>query len=250
MQRLLTPSNNMERQAKKIDIRFKLLNREAALVSSLLSNGLADFRNISKGNGYYYQAFYSISIGLERLLKLLILSKSRVNSVKAFNHDIKKLFSEVGIVFGKDSIEQSIINFLHEFASKNRYLIPDILYSNDLTQISKEPIVFFSGEVLNKIIQMHQPRRIFVPPSDFPVDVFHIAEDFSEVTNLQHVMINSQLIEYASKYLVMYTGRILQPILDELYKIEGSEYGNPYFSEGFVYLHQDDSYFKARKTYK
>ncbi len=234
----------------KIDIRFKLLNREAALVSSLLSNGLADFRSISKGNGYYYQAFYSISIGLERLLKLLVLSKNKNNSVKAFNHDIKKLFSELNVTFKKDSIEQLIVNFLHDFASKNRYLIPDILNSNDLSQIDKEPVTFFHSEVLNKIIEIHQPRRIFVPPSDFPADVFHIAEDFSEVTNLQDMVVRSQLTEYASKYLVMYTGRILQPILDELYKFEGPEYGNPYFSEGFVYLHQDDSYFKTRKTYK
>lgn len=44
---------------EKTDIKFKLLNREASLVSSLLSNGLADFRNISKCNGHYYQGFYS-----------------------------------------------------------------------------------------------------------------------------------------------------------------------------------------------
>lgn len=240
----------MNQKIKKIDIRFKLLNREASLVTSLLSNGLADFRSISKGNGYYYQAFYSISIGLERLLKLLILSKSKKNSVKTFNHDIKKLFSVVSISFDKDSIEQSIINFLQYFASKNRYLIPDILNSNDLSQISKEPITFFYNEVLNKIIKVHQPRRVFVPPSDFPADVFHVAEDFSEVTNFQDMIVRGQLTEYASKYLVMYSGRILQPILNELYRIEGPKYGNPYFSEGFVYLHQNDSYFKTRKTYK
>lgn len=240
----------VDKQTEKIDIRFKLLNREASLVSSLLSNGLADLRNISKGDGYYYQGFYSTSIGLERLLKLLILSKNQNKSVRTFNHNIKKLFSEVNISFDKDSIEQSIIDFLNDFALKNRYLIPDIINSKDISQVNNEPILFFYNGILSKILKIHRPRKVFIPPTDFSASVFHISEDFSEITDFQDMAIKGQLIEYASKYLVMYAGRILQPIFNELYKIEGSQYGNPHFSEGFAYLHQGDSYFKTRKTYK
>lgn len=243
-------TNWQAKKIKTVDIRFKLLNREASLVSNLLSNGLADFRKILKGDGYYYQGFYSISIGLERLLKLLILAKNLNKSVKTFNHNIKNLFLEVNISFKKDSIEQSIIDFLDDFALQNRYRIPDIVNSSDLSQINKEPVISFYNKVLNKIIKEHHLRQVFIPPTGLPVSVFHIAEDLSEITNSQEIMIKNQVINFSSKYLVMYTGRIFQPIFERLYKIEGAENNNPYFSEHFTRLRQDDSYFKTRKTFK
>lgn len=237
-------------QTKKNDIRFKLLNRESFLISSLISNGLHDFRNISKGDGYYYQGFYSISIGLERLLKLIILTKETNKEVRKFNHNIKEIFLELNISFDKYSIEQAIIDFLNDFSSKDRYTIPDMINSRDLSQLKKEPVMSFYNRVLIKIIRIHKPRKVFVPPDCPQIHVFHTVENFSEITDLQDLVNRHQLIEYASKYLVMYTGRILQLLLDELYKTEGPEYSNPYFNEHFVYLHQDDSYFKSRKTYK
>jgi len=62
-------------------------------------------------------------------------------------------------------------------------------------------------------------------------------------------MIKSQLIEFASKYLVVYVDRILRIIITELNKYEGNEHNNPYFSEHFLYLNQDDSFFKRRTTF-
>lgn len=48
----------------------RILANEAALTASLLGNGLNSLRRADMYNkGLYYQAFFSLSIGIERLLK-------------------------------------------------------------------------------------------------------------------------------------------------------------------------------------
>ncbi|MCK9544325.1 MAG: hypothetical protein M0R03_20080 [Novosphingobium sp.] len=60
-----------------MDQRCKLLNREDALVAGLLTDGLFNLRRINLGDYKYYAAFYNLSIGLERLLKLLFFERQR-----------------------------------------------------------------------------------------------------------------------------------------------------------------------------
>ena len=51
------------------------LSNEASLTASLLGNGLNALRKADLYNkGLYYQAFFSLSIGIERLLKIIVIT--------------------------------------------------------------------------------------------------------------------------------------------------------------------------------
>lgn len=115
---------------------FRLLQKEAFLSNSCILSG---FNFLIKGNfidtylGAYYAAFFHLTIGIERLLKLVYVSdymmKNRMNfpsekEIKKFGHKIDVLIKECGnicITYGVnnkilDNIDENIITFLTSFA--------------------------------------------------------------------------------------------------------------------------------------
>lgn len=100
----------------------RLLANEASLTSSLLGNGLNALRKASIYNkGLYYQAFFSLSIGVERLLKIIIITQYRSEhngdfpvdiDMKKIGHNLIKLCQYTGIQFKKDCIHEKIVIFL------------------------------------------------------------------------------------------------------------------------------------------
>ena len=67
------------------------LANEANLTASLLGNGLNALRKADLYHkGLYYQAFFSLSIGIERLLKIIIINEYRVNLIGFLNDFAKR----------------------------------------------------------------------------------------------------------------------------------------------------------------
>lgn len=236
---------------QKIDIRFKLLNREAELSSGLIASGLSDFQKITKADSFYYEAFYSFSLGIERLLKLLLVVEKGENKLKSIGHDINKLFEEVNISFNEDSIEEFLIEFFSDFSQKNRYSILDKLSSGS-TDISDEPILRFSQTIGSAILDRHNfiPFQYLVtfPDIDY-FNLHHIEENFEVNNDPTQIILISKKREFIAKYVTMYAGRIIQPILERLRNNSGIN-GNPYFYEHFPYIIGDDKYFKNHKTFR
>lgn len=118
------------------------LANEAALTSSLLGNGLNTLRKADMYNkGLYYQAFFSLSIGIERLLKIIIINQYRVANNEVFptdinpkklGHDLIKLCEYASIKFESDSLHIKIINFLNDFSKKSRYYNIDSMMNTDV----------------------------------------------------------------------------------------------------------------------
>ena len=109
-----------------------MLKNEASLVSSLLGNGLNSLRKSNLNNiGLYYQAFFSLAIGLERLLKIILITQYRVQNneefpkqlpLKDYGHDLLKLTKLANINLNdKDDIHYRILEFLNNFSQKARY---------------------------------------------------------------------------------------------------------------------------------
>jgi hypothetical protein len=124
---------------------FRLLQQEGILARSCFLTGFefllkGDFDDILKGN--FYTAFFQISIGLERLLKLVPISNYMLKNnlqfipekeIRAFEHNLLDLFEAVRSTMedhsdlknrlsAPDSIEYKILSFFNDFAkSKNRY---------------------------------------------------------------------------------------------------------------------------------
>ena len=239
----------MPQPTEQFSERFKLLNREASLISGLITSGLEHLNKVSKNPTYYYQSFYALSVGLERLMKLILYLENQPTNLRGFNHNLVRLKNATNVTFSVDSIENKLIIFLNHFSNSGRYNIVDYFSSGNPSDLVNEPIVKFYNEIILEIISLHPPHAITtLRPINF-VSVLHIGEDFSEINDLNDLIIRGQLIDHASKYAVMYLGRLLQPFLEKLRSFDGPP-DNPYFSEHFRYLRQDDLYFKNRKTFR
>ena len=233
-----------------INKRFKMLNREAGLVSELISSGLENLRKVDRNPSFYYQSFYSLSIGIERLLKLLTYLDNPKSNLKNFGHEINSLMDNIGLSFPFGSIENKILLFLDDFNTGKRYCIIDFLLNEKENYLSDEPIVKFYNDILVEVLSIHPPRKIWsIPSLDGYARVNQISEDLSEINSFDDLIFHRQIINHASKYCAMYIGRILQPILEKLIKYDGPP-KNPYFNEYFTFLIQPDSYFLKRKTFK
>ncbi|WP_255990348.1 hypothetical protein [Chitinolyticbacter albus] len=127
------------------DEKFSLLCQEAFLTKNTLLSG---FDLLLKANffqdreGYFYSAFFNISIGMERILKIAIvtnyiLENGYKNPTLAqqkelrdkFGHKIELLYQEcqrLREVYCNNTnpltaLDEKIIGFLHEYAVKTRY---------------------------------------------------------------------------------------------------------------------------------
>lgn len=116
----------------------ELLLKEAGISSYSLCQGLTALRKANFGEkGYYYQGFFLLSIGLERLLKLILIYKYRIENndkfpdnatLKEYGHDIEKITNlvikgyESKLLFRKDDEPyKSMIKLLSDFAKSTRY---------------------------------------------------------------------------------------------------------------------------------
>ncbi|MFY9329937.1 MAG: hypothetical protein WAO76_18255 [Georgfuchsia sp.] len=153
-----------------------LLEQEGLLAQACLCNGLTALRRANLGDkkGLFYSAFFELSIGFERTMKLvLILDHMARNNlippdsktVEDFGHKLLSLFDAAKAVcathgmnslddFDADSLTIRILSFLDHFAH------PGGRYSNinKLTghrhQAMADPIIQW-GEIANRIIREH-----------------------------------------------------------------------------------------------
>lgn len=153
-----------------------LLEQEGLLAQACLCNGLTALRRANLGDkkGLFYSAFFELSIGFERTLKLvLILDHMARNqlippdskTVEDYGHKLRVLFDSTKAIcaargvtaldaFQADSLPITILGFLDDFAH------PGGRYSNinKLTghkhQAMADPIVQW-GEIANRIMREH-----------------------------------------------------------------------------------------------
>jgi hypothetical protein len=122
------------------DPRAIAFNREAELAKRLTCSGLTALRKATPARpGIYYDAFFGLSIGLERLAKLAWLIDECIQrngafptdkDLRKFGHDIQTLIKKAQLIqrsqsaylmLPTDSVTDHIIKFLSEFADGARY---------------------------------------------------------------------------------------------------------------------------------
>lgn len=161
-----------------------MLQQEGYLTRSCLHTGFFALSkaNISNNQGDFYVAFFQLSIGLERLMKLtLILDYMAANELqlpntellKDYQHDLIKLVRSIGTigkrisesdliseVLDQHAIENEILVFLDEFARKTRYSNLDTLTKK---QGSVDPLMKWSKlskRVFNKDIPQEVKQNL------------------------------------------------------------------------------------------
>jgi len=156
-----------------------LLEQEGLLAQACLCNGLTALRRVNLGDkkGLFYSAFFELSIGFERTMKLVLDHMARNNltppdskTVEGYGHKLLPLYDAMKAVCTThggnalqgfqqaDSLPIVILSFLDHFAH------PGGRYSNinKLTghryQAMADPIVQW-GKIANRILQEHATRK-------------------------------------------------------------------------------------------
>jgi hypothetical protein len=128
-----------------LDKRFSLLAQEAHLAKNTLLSGfdLLLKANFFQGkDGYFYSAFFHISIGMERILKLAVITHYMLSNhyqtptikqlKKDFGHDIKTLYGECQnltvlylhrptLITASTNSDDALIDFFTDYNIGSRY---------------------------------------------------------------------------------------------------------------------------------
>lgn len=226
------------------------LANEAALTASLLANGLNALRKASLYNkGLYYQAFFSLSIGMERLLKMIVIQQYRVEqegdfptdmNLRQLGHDLIKLFARTGIVLDGHPLHPKIVAFLNDFAKKSRYYNIDSMLNNNVQY--EDPLAawyLLSQDILDTVPK----RKTISHKQEFAamLDAVSIVRYY----NLQGEMITDSMglleewetREAIQSYSVQYVFEIITKLVSEVRRLERKKYLMPVLSEFFSLYH-------------
>jgi len=260
---------------RREDNRFFLLTNEAAIAAMNLSTGMnflnkADF--VTKA--YFLNSYFLLSIGFERLLKLILVYEYHLTNnklpenryLKSYGHDLRKLFKKAKLIadqlnvadyYGdvfEDEICQDIIHFLSDFALRTRYYNLDNLNSED---ISEEPITTWNEKINSRINERHYKNnedrvRKVKEISKKLEDMFHVSileSSEKHVASIEDFYTRGLSINTERKYSVFYTYKIARFLSRLIYKLDA---GNPlpFVSEYFaIFRNTDDKYVLSRKTW-
>lgn len=268
---------------------FALLQQEGALASSSLLAGLNALRKANmhgEDRGKFYTAFFQLSIGFERLMKLVIIINHMVNNDykpmtdeelrKNYGHKIKKLYKscqEISIdlglekleFFDEESIEWEMIHFLHEFALSSRYYNLSKLsdsHKNDDPMAEWWKII---NTILLTDVSVKKRQKIenetLKACDDFYGNTFtHMRGMNGELLTTFDAIAGHRLVEAAAPYCVWHLHRILEPfyrivstICDaahEQERIRGESFPViPYMEEFFTFLLHDRSSVLRKKSW-
>lgn len=268
---------------------WKALHREASLVSQILGSGATALGRASYGSGFgeYYTAFFGLSIGIERLAKLILVADYALENngalpgqsvVREYGHKLKELIAQVDVIAGKrgisvpyigpdHSICAAVVNCLDAFsdASRGRYANFEAI-GNPSFNPANEPVNKWWTEVVEPILDMHYRGRraedgvkqraaiIDAMIGDF-TSVLHTDETGTVMSDLATASERTGQTKWAQKYGRFYTlsvVRWLAHIFDEMTHTAGYEPGlDSLFGhyEFFQTYTVDDDFLLTRKVW-
>ncbi len=227
-----------------------LLTREASLAAMSLGVGLT---HIGKYNyaetGFFYSGLFSITIGLERVLKLILIYDHRLknndnfpnnNLLKKHSHglsdmlvEVKKICDQYNLLANKSDIEtvlsQKIISFLTDFAKKSRYYNLDSLSGQ--IQVEHEPLKRWNDDICSEIIIKHYRitkkrkadfdflTKIMNDPS-ISISVKHTSDSGEPLNDYSSAMLEGDKIDTKQKYSRYYLYIIIRFACNVLKELE------------------------------
>lgn len=227
----------------------ELLSREAAMSSQLLGSGLTSIRKYDfTSKGVFYRGMFSVSIGIERILKLILLLDYKITNdrypdndfLKKKGHKIKRLISdcreindklntnsslvESEVVFN-DELIIKIVDYLTEFSISSRYYNLDVISGNEKN--TNEPLAKWTNDICKIIIERHPPstkklkefREYADAYNDMSI-VMHTHEDGSQIGDLHNFVKNSALIEEKQGFSAYYLFKIIDFLVSLLMELD------------------------------
>ena len=259
---------------------FLLLSREAELASMSLCAGLTALRKADTSHkGYYTHAFFSVSTGLERLIKLIVILDFAVENNGAYpdNKYLKKLGHKILPSFQKlettvdkygfeekyksilnDPISMAALQVITEFAEGARYSNLDELANNKRFE---DPIKSWQSKVGHLILKKYPSRKKRTPLDDMidrammESSIIMIQGEHGEVIdNFVELRAFQQDAEHMNKYGMRHLVEIIQLLTELLASIghvaqQEKRLVVPYFSEFFVPFNAPKEYWRNKKSW-
>lgn len=241
---------------------WKALHREASLVSQIIGSGATALGRASYGNGFgeYYTAFFGLSIGIERLAKLILVADHVLDNegalpgqavVRKYGHRLNDLISKVDQIATVRGISvpylppaepicAAVINCLDAFsdASKGRYANFEAIGNPNFNSMD-EPVNKWWMEVVEPILNKHyrgkereykvrKSAAIISALAGKSIFVSHTNETGELMSDLQIASERSGQTKWAQKYGRFYTlsvVRWLACIFNEMTSVAGYQPG-------------------------
>jgi hypothetical protein len=266
-----------------LDETWRAVAREAGLAAEHIAFGATALGKANYAQlANYAQAFFSLSVGLERSCKLALLLDYAVDNsgqfpsesyVRRYSHGLERLMSEASNIAARrryssflpnSTIHQNIINILSEFASNvTRYYNIDVLTRSGQANQPVDPIISWNTRVTALVLQAHYTDRIRTRHEEraqavqFMMGphsaVVHSTERGEAIDTMMSGALNTASAAFARRWERMYVlqlGRFLGGVLDKLSE-EGQRQGMliPYIGEIFGIFGSTDAMFRNRQVW-
>ncbi|MDO9101265.1 MAG: hypothetical protein Q7J20_10845 [Candidatus Nitrotoga sp.] len=274
----------MSKQAfPKFPPSFLLLQQEGYLISSCLGIGLTELRKADVHNkGAFYTALFNLSIGIERLLKAIViidhmlnnsLSIPTKNELKSYGHNIVELYDACFKIGNSrqclipsrthlDETDQRLLLLISNFACTTRYHNLDAL---NASQRGPDPLVHWNEIISTNLyndIPTKQKEKILTQANmvtnainDVTTTLMH-GLDQSPLTTTEALVLPGGLHDQAVRFAVLHIVRLLSPIRYLLGTVSNNAYGLgtnvppvPQMQEFLNWLSDDREYVLRKKKW-
>lgn len=239
----------------------KLLLLEANLTLATIADGLDCLKNADTyKKGLYYQAFFSLSIGIERIIKLIIIDKYRIENqgefpsnkiIRNYGHELYKMVKEYDPKLLENKIYNKVIIFLDNFAKKTRYYNLDILtgkqveFLNPLSnwnEIEKEIL-----EEYNVKIKPIANKKILANLINQTFDIMYLNNSLQTVNSGMGILEEFETRETFQEYNVLVCYKIIKSLIGILIQNEREFHLYPYLWEIFDFFSGNSTDYEIRK---
>ncbi|WP_421870407.1 hypothetical protein [Motiliproteus sp.] len=264
------------------------LGREASLVRHLIGSGATAIgrANYADKMGEYYTAFFGLSVGLERLSKLILVAHYAIENsgkmpdekvVRKFGHKLIDLANAVESISERmqlslrysrptQEIPQKILECLDSFADARRGRYANFASLDNPNLTADEPINKWWGEVAECILEKHyygkaaqkrvESRAELIDSMISPFTmVIHTNESGHTMQDVESASIRTgqnEIVQKWGRYHSLTIARWLSTVLSELSHIACYTHGIDGFfglNEHFYSYTVDDSFLKTRKVW-
>lgn len=261
---------------------FLLLQQEGYLISSCLATGLSELRRANVHNkGAFYAALLNISVGLERLMKAIIIMDHMImnqlavpsrKKLKEYGHDIVSLYdscvsisaaenSKLTPIQNLEPISAEILALLNDFAQTTRYHNLDAL-SGLQTQI--DPLEHWNNvmmSILRKDVSKTKRDRILsqanAASNALAGKAFTLMQGLDkQALTTEQALALPGLHDQAARYAVLYIIKMLTELRDltsdishKAYACENREPPFPQMQEFLEWVWDDRAYVLRKKKW-
>lgn len=236
-------------------IEEKLLLIEGSLASTILAEGLNCLRKADiYQKGMYYQAFFSLSIGIERLLKLIIIYDYRAKNsgkmpenrvIKEKGHNLYEMINIVAPKILENDLNKIIIRFLSEFAKYSRYYNLDTITGKSIQKINPlEEWNIIEKMILKEYkakIKEIQNKKKFASYINQTSDILYLSMNLNQITDTLDIINEVEKRDIVQGYNVLVFYKIIRSLV---YILTDYELQNNFFPN----LREFFKYFKGNYT--